>query len=447
MAERQRILLSSIGIMVGVSLAVAGITMVVLYQAALDVHKERLQEVVLSRARLIAAVGRFDAQFSQNVLPGGPREATLSKVVDAHENFPGFGETGEFVLARREGDQIVWLLRHRHGDLAVPRPTPLDGALAEPMRRALRGEFGTVVGLDYRGAEVLAAHEFIPELGWGVVAKIDMREVKKPFLRAGLIAAGIALVVIAIGVGIVLRVTSPLIRRVEARTDELREARDRLRASTSEALLAEDRERRSLAVDLHDGLSQLLTLASMKLALLRKSPEGRGLDQEVREVEQLVTEARERSESVTFQLCPPVLHDVGLAGAAHWLAEDLKRSYGLHVVVEDDGQRWPLDEVTRISLFRSLRELLINVAKHAATSEARVRLWGEGGAMMMSVEDRGAGFDHEKIPPGFGLFSIRERLNHLGGSVRFESAPGAGTRIVVVAPMSVDGPETRAETA
>jgi signal transduction histidine kinase len=447
MTERQRILLSSTGILVVVALSAAGIAMYGLYRAALDAHEAGLQGVVQGRARLIEAVGRFDARFGGGGFPGGASEATLSQVVEAHENFPGFGKTGEFTMARREGDRIVWLLRHRHEDLEVPSPISLQTDLAEPMRRALRGESGTVVGLDYRGAEVLAAHEFIPELGWGVVAKVDMREVNEPFVRAGMLAAGMALLLVSAGVGIVFRVTSPLIRRVEARTDELREARDRLRASTSETLLAEDRERRNLAVDLHDGLSQLLTLASMKLALLRRSMEGKGTDEEIRQVEQLVTEARERSESVTFQLCPPVLHDVGFAEAAHWLAEDLKRRYGLLVEVEDDGQRWPLDEVTRVSLFRSLRELLINVAKHARTSEARVRLWGEGHSMMMKIEDRGVGFDHETIPPGFGLFSIRERLNHLDGSMQIESVRGAGTKIVVVAPMNTGGSYAGAATA
>ncbi len=442
MTERQRILLSSIAIMIVVSLSAAGIAIYVLYRAAFEVHKARLEEVVLSRARLIEAVGRFDAQFSDDDFPGGAREATLSQVIEAHEHFRGFGETGEFTLARLEGDQIVWLLRHRHGGLEVPNPIPLATDLAEPMRGALRGECSTVVGLDYRGVEVLAAYEFIAGLGWGVVAKIDMREINEPFLRAGRLVAGIALLVIAVGAGLILRVTSPLIRRVEARTDELREARDRLRASTSEALLSEDRERRKLAVDVHDGLSQLLTLASMKLGLLRRSLEGRGLDQEVREVEQFVSEARERSESVTFQLCPPVLYDVGLAEAAHWLADDLNKRYGLDVTLDDDGERWPLDEVTRISLFRSLRELLINVAKHAQTSKADVRFWREERLMLMSVEDQGVGFDHESIPPGFGLFSIRERLNHLDGGMQIDSAPGAGTRIVVVAPMTIGAPET-----
>jgi len=442
MTERRRILLFSIGIMAAVSLSAAGIAIYALYWAAFEVHKAGLEEVVLSRARLIEAVGRFDAQFNRREFPGGAREATLSQVVEAHENFRGFGETGEFTLARREDDEIAWLLSHRHGDPEVPRPTPLTTDVAEAMRRALRGESGTVIGLDYRGAEVLAAYEFIPELGWGMVAKIDMREINAPFVRAGRLAAGISLLVIAVGAGFILRVTLPLIRRVEARTDELREARDHLRASTSETLLSEDRERRNLAVDLHDGLSQLLTLASMKLGLLRKSLDGRELDPGVREVEQLLAEARERSESVTFQLCPPVLHDVGLAEAAHWLADDLGRRYGLEVTVDDDGERWPLDEVTRISLFRSLRELLINVAKHAQTSEARVRLWGEGRSMMMSVEDPGAGFDHETLPPGFGLFSIRQRLNHLDGDLQIESVPGSGTKIVVIAPMTAAAAET-----
>jgi signal transduction histidine kinase len=141
------------------------------------------------------------------------------------------------------------------------------------------------------------------------------------------------------------------------------------------------------------------------------------------------------------------LHDVGLAEAAHWLADDLKRRYGLDVGLDEDGQRWSLDEVTRISLFRSLRELLINVAKHAKTSEAQVRLWGEGRLMLMSVEDQGAGFDQEGIPPGFGLFSIRERLNHLGGSMQIDSVPGEGTKIVVVAPMAAGAPETSTGTA
>jgi hypothetical protein len=214
MTDRTRILLWSIGIMMGVSLATAILAIYVLYSAAFAGHRQRLKEVVESRARLIEAVARFDAQFSRTDVPGGAGAATLGQIVEAHEHFEGFGETGEFTLARREGDQIVWLLSHRHVDTKMPAPTPFHSELAEPMRRALRGQSGTVVGLDYRGVRVLAASDTVPELGWGVVAKID-----------------IALMVIAVGAGLILRITSPLIRRVVARTEALERSRIRLRQS------------------------------------------------------------------------------------------------------------------------------------------------------------------------------------------------------------------------
>jgi signal transduction histidine kinase len=283
MSERWRVLFYSVGVMIAVSLSAAALAIYLLYQASFQVHRARLSEVAQSRARLIEAVARFDARFSRDDVPGGAEAATLSQIIDAHERFKGFGETGEFTLARREGDQIVWLLTHRHEGVELPRPTPFGSEVAEPMRRALSGECGTVVGLDYRGVEVLAAYEVIPETGWGVVAKIDLSEINRPFARAGMVAGGIALVLVVAGVGFILSVTSPLIRRVETRGEELRKAHERLRAAASEATLAEERERRKLAIDLHDGISQLLALANMKLGMLRGSAGAHGLESQVRE--------------------------------------------------------------------------------------------------------------------------------------------------------------------
>jgi PAS domain S-box-containing protein len=233
-SERRRILLPSIAILVGASLSAAALAIWVLYDAAFEEQRARLKEVAQSRARIIEAIARFDSGFSQQDAPGGAEGATLSQIVEAHEKFEGFGETGEFTLARREHDQIVWLLTHRHQSAETPEPIPFSSRLAEPMRRALQGESGTIVGLDYRGATVLAAYEGIPDLGWGVVAKIDIAEVNSPFARAGLWVAGMALAVIAAGVGFILRLTSPLIRRVELRTEELREAKDRLEIRVGE---------------------------------------------------------------------------------------------------------------------------------------------------------------------------------------------------------------------
>ena len=161
----------------------------------------------------------------------------------------------------------------------------------------------------------------------------------------------------------------------------------------------------------------------------------------MQEIESVIAEADERASSLSFELSPPILHDVGLVAAAQWLAEDIEFRFGLHVTVEDDGERRLLDEATRITLFRALRELLLNVSKHARTDKARVRLWREDGFMKVVVEDEGVGFDPGASASGYGLFSIRERLNHLGGSMQIESRPGKGTRICLVAPITVTGPE------
>jgi PAS domain S-box-containing protein len=232
--ERRRILFSSIAILVGASLSAAALAIWVLYDAAFQEQRARLREVAQSRARIIEAIAQHEAQEGHRHLYGGLAADTLNQIVEAHEKFVGFGKTGEFTLARREGDQIVWLLTHRHVSAEAPEPIPFSSGLAEPMRRALRGESGTIVGLDYRGARVLAAHEGIPNLGWGVIAKIDIAEVNNPFVRAGLLVAGIALAVIAAGVGFILRLTSPLIRRVELRTEELRQAKGRLEIRVEE---------------------------------------------------------------------------------------------------------------------------------------------------------------------------------------------------------------------
>jgi signal transduction histidine kinase len=443
MTDHWRVVLSSIGILAVVALSTAAIAIYVLYGASLQMHKDRLVEVVQSRARIIEAVARFDVEFNETNLLGGATAATLSQIVEAHEKFAGFGRTGEFTLARRQGDQIVWLLRHRHNDVERPRPTPYYSELAEPMRRALSGECGSVVGLDYRGKKVLAAHERIHGVNWGVVAKIDMEEVREPFARAGSMVLGIAILAILIGVGFIASVTSPLLRRIEARTDELQEAHQDLRNHSWKEALAVERERRKLAVDLHDGLSQLLAVANMKLAMLRNTHKTEKIDSEVREIESLITDAHRRTGDVTFQLCPPILHDVGLVEATRWLADDLKRRYGLQVKVEGDGRPCSLDEAARISLFRSVNELLLNVVKHGKTEKSLVRVGQEDGFVTIAVEDEGVGFDPNSDAAGYGLFSVRERLHNLGGTLRVDSVPGDGTRIVLAAPLSTAGSETR----
>jgi PAS domain S-box-containing protein len=210
-----------------------------------------------------------------------------------------------------------------------------------------------------------------------------------------------------------------------------------LRAANAATALAEERERQRLASDLHDDVGQLLSLAGIKLGMLQKA-RGDRAEQLRDELAELVSRAHQRTESLTFQLSPPILRDMGLAPAVEWLAEDIKRSYGLSVHIEHDGEP-PIDEATRVTVFRSLRELLINSARHSRAGEASVMMAHDGADLGITIEDRGIGFDASVTGLGFGLISVRERLEALGGHFEIESAVGRGTRAKIAVALAPPG--------
>jgi PAS domain S-box-containing protein len=215
---------------------------------------------------------------------------------------------------------------------------------------------------------------------------------------------------------------------------EQRRMEEQLRAAAAGGGRAGGRERRRLAADLHDDLGELLSLAAMRLGALRDATVDPRVGEEIRTIERLVAQAHDHAESLTFQLSPPILHDRGFVPAAEWLAESLGRSYDLSVQIDDDGTPKPLDEACRVALFRALRELLINVARHSGSREARVRIWRGTDGVGLEVRDHGLGFDPAAAKDGFGLVSVRERLRNLGGDLEIHSAPGEGARVVAQVP-------------
>jgi len=195
-------------IMASVAMVVLGTTTYILYNVAFQEERQRLVETAQSQARLMEAVANHH-QEGDDVL-----KHVLIQVREAHEKFVGFGDTGEFVLAKQESDQIVFLLSHRHHDLSNPHPVSIHNHEAEPMRLALQGKSGSIIGLDYRGESVLAAYEPVKNLNLGVVAKIDLKEVQAPFFFAIWVATGIALLLILIGAWIFQRITKPIVARI-----------------------------------------------------------------------------------------------------------------------------------------------------------------------------------------------------------------------------------------
>ncbi len=200
-----------------VSVVVLAVTVVsygVLYSLTIAGRVDGLQQMAQSQARLIESVGKFDAFFQSSATPGAARSATVSQIKESHRQYEGFGETGEIVLAERVGDQVVFLLPTRKRDFQVPDPVPFDADRAGPMILALSGQSGTTTALDHQGVEVLAAYEYLPFMDMGLVAKIDMSEVRAPFIRSGLIALALAGVLVAVAGLLNLRTISPLLSQV-----------------------------------------------------------------------------------------------------------------------------------------------------------------------------------------------------------------------------------------
>jgi signal transduction histidine kinase len=233
----------------------------------------------------------------------------------------------------------------------------------------------------------------------------------------------------------------------ERRTSRRRAPRDgrdatafyehRLRGMASELIQTEERERKRLAADLHDGLSQLIALAQMKLAgLTRTASVDERLGKPLEEVRKVIEEANRSVRSMTCQLSPPFLNEAGLEPTLRWLCEDIQARYGLAIRFEDDGKPQPSGEKTRAVLYRSVRELLINTAKHARSTLVRVVVGHDKHALCIRVEDDGVGLDPARATSkGSGLYYIRERLGFLGGSMRVESGPAKGTKIHLRVPL------------
>jgi PAS domain S-box-containing protein len=229
-------------------------------------------------------------------------------------------------------------------------------------------------------------------------------------------------------------------RRVAERTAEAERRAVQLRAFASELSQAERTERLRLASALHDQLQQILVAAKLNLAAL----EGRLGDEtqrsDVLKVAQLLDESITWCRSVTVSLSPPILQEAGLAGGLGWLARQLPEQHGLQVNLSV-GEGWvePADADLKAFLFEAVRELLFNVAKHSGETAARVVVHQEDGSFEIRVEDDGTGFDpaarREEVQAGgrFGLFSIQQRLEVMGGSMSVESAPGQGTRVTLLA--------------
>ena len=216
---------------------------------------------------------------------------------------------------------------------------------------------------------------------------------------------------------------------------------DQLRSMASELSLTEERQRRRIATELHDRVGQTLAISKIKLGVLKSAGGCDDFQALIDEVRKLVEQAIQDTRSLIFEISSPILYELGFEAALEWLAEQVQKQHGILSTYEDDGEEKPLDDDIRALLYQAVGELLINAAKHAHAQHIRVMSRRDGKYIHVSVEDDGVGFETSGSGMtrgeglGFGLFSIRERLNYVGGHLEISTARGKGTCATLVAPL------------
>jgi len=225
--------------------------------------------------------------------------------------------------------------------------------------------------------------------------------------------------------------------------DELKRMRDdleskvqkrtgKLRSLARELTLAEERERRRIAGLLHDNLQQLLVAVLLNIGATKAKNYNRGVLEELESIERMTKECVGVTRSLAAELSPSVLHQCGLAAGFDWLRDWFNEKYGFDIEVWADESLIPDDDVS-ITLFQCVREILFNSVKHSGVKSARLMMFCDNDAFVnISIKDEGKGFDAMALclqdvwKDGFGLFSLRERVELLGGVMLVESAPGQG---------------------
>ena len=219
----------------------------------------------------------------------------------------------------------------------------------------------------------------------------------------------------------------------------------KLQTLATKLLIDRERERVRLGTDLHDSIGQMLVLSKVEVNSLRHAD---AVEREalLDALERNIDEMAHLIRSMTFDSSSPVLYGIGFVPGLEVLGDLLYSQYGLTVRVEAEDEWEIYNHDIRGLVYRSIRELLMNVARHAHTDQTTVSLRRDVAQLQVVVEDAGKGFDvahldHMNQADHFGLFSIQEHLLHISGRLTIKSTPGKGTRCIITLPSSLSEEE------
>lgn len=220
------------------------------------------------------------------------------------------------------------------------------------------------------------------------------------------------------------------------------EYQTQLRSLIQQLSVAEERERQRIATDIHDRISQTLAVCQIRIETLAQAASSSSLVKKLTSIGELLEGTIRDTSSLTFELCPPVLHQLGLAAALEWFGERIKQQSGLEIKINQIESAPVLGADHRVTIFRAACELINNVVKHAQATRIDICLTQEEGILQISIEDDGKGFVPAEVAHwkreigGFGLFHVRERMRAWGGGLEIHSHPGSGTCALLTFPLN-----------
>ena len=391
------------------------------------------------------------------IATGGAENSVQATVADATAAWQplaslAVGASGYLYLINRRGEPVI----------APPAENPPDMAAVQSAiarKTAYRG---------WRGETVVGHTAAIKNTPWQVVIELPQAEANAG-LRSLLIILG-AILLFALALAIttarifsrwilqpikVLHASAERISRGDLshrisleRDDELgflasafnqmvatlEKTIDDLRTVSRRLLSAEEAERRRIAHEIHDELGQTLTALRFSLSMVAKnSPQSASLQA----VQDMAAEAQEKARTLSHELRPAMLDDIGLVATLEWYIDRVEQRANLAIGLDAalDEQTIPIELKT--TLYRLVVEALTNISKHAEASSAEITLHQRDGRVRLTVTDDGRGFDTATLArtPSLGIAGMRERVNLLRGEFSIESQPGQGTKIEVSLPV------------
>ena len=200
-------------------------------------------------------------------------------------------------------------------------------------------------------------------------------------------------------------------------------------------IAAQEDERRRIARELHDDLSQKLALLTMELDQLSQTPSNGDTSQRLRRLTDQAGQIATDVHRLSYQLHPSKLEALGLVASIRSYCRDIELQHAVEVEFTHTDMPVTIPAEVSLCVFRVVQEALHNVVKHSSARSAFVRLSGTGIGLQLQIADSGVGFALEaQDGQGLGLVSMRERVHFLGGKLVIHSAPGNGTRIGVRVP-------------